>query len=509
MSNTLSRRRFLQSAGGVTFLALSPLGRGLFAATNVNSKLPVFSVLPYLQPGNNSAFQDGRESLVVQWQTIDAGDFHVEYGPSKKYGQTAVISNARRWSGGKGDGELRWNYSTVLGGLNLGQKVFYRVTCNGQKILEGFGTTRRGRGERIQFVSFGDNSFGDLSDHMIAYWAYKQNPDFVMNTGDNVYESGLDDEYARHFFPTYNSDTAGEQTGAPLLRSVPFYSVIANHDVHGRTADKLPAADFDKNPDSLGYYTALSLPLNGLDSPYPTPVVANTDTGKEMLAIAQKAAGARWQRQANYSFDAGDCHFLCMDSNLYIDPTDTTIQAWVERDLSATDARWKFVVYHHPAFNVGEEHYEEQHMRALHPLWEKHGVDFVLNGHEHNYQRTAPLRFVPTDLSKAKALGVNDRSVPGTFRVDNRFDGQKQTHADGVIHITTGAGGKHLYEDTVEWNTNPAKWRHPEDGNVEYVRRFVSDVHSLTTFDVDGKRLTMRQINQYGEEIDRIVVEKA
>jgi len=509
MSNTLSRRRFLQSAGGVTFLALSPLGRGLFAATNVNSKLPVFSVLPYLQPGNNSVFQDGRESLAVQWQTIDPGEFQVQYGPSKSYGRTAVISSARRYSGTNGEGELRYNYSTILGGLNLGQKVFYRVTCNGQLILEGFGTTRRGRGQKIRFVSFGDNSFGDLSDHMIAFQAYKQNPDFVMNTGDNVYESGLDDEYARHFFPTYNSGTAGEQTGAPLLRSVPFYSVIANHDVHDKTSEKHPAANFDKNPDALGYYTALSLPLNGFDSPYPTPTVATTDKGKQVLAIAQKAAGARWQRQANYSFDAGDVHFLCMDSNLYIDPTDATIQTWIDRDLSATDAKWKFVVYHHPAFNVGEEHYDNQHMRVLHPLWEKHGVDFVLNGHEHNYQRTAPLRFLPTDLSGAKKVGAEDRLVPGTFRVDNAFDGQKQTRANGVIHITTGAGGKHLYEDTVEWNTNPAKWRHPEDNNVDYVRRFVSDVHSLTLFDVDGKRLTMRQINQYGDQVDQIIVEKA
>jgi len=509
MSNTLSRRRFLQSAGGVTFLALSPLGRGLFAATAINKKLPVFTVLPYLQPGNNSRLQNGRESLVVQWQTIDPGEFQVQYGPGKAYGKTAAISVVRRWSGTNGDGELRWNYSTTLDGLNLGQKVFYSVKCDGVPIVEGFGTTRRGRGERIRFVSFGDNSFGDLSDHMIAYQAYKQNPDFVMNTGDNVYESGLDDEYARHFFPVYNADDAGPRTGAPLLRSVPFYSVIANHDCHAKNSEKLPAADFDRDPDSLGYYTALSLPLNGLDSPYPTPIVAKTDEGKEMLALTQKAAGARWQRQANYSFDAGDAHFLCLDSNLYVDPTDASIQAWIDRDLSGTDAHWKFVVYHHPAFNVGEEHYNNQHMRVLQPLWEKHGVDFVLNGHEHNYQRTAPMRFAPTDLSGAKKIGSKDRLVPGTFQIDNHFDGLKQRRANGVMHITTGAGGKHLYEDDVEWNTNPAKWRHPEDGNVEYVRRFVSDVHSLTAFDVDGKRLTMTQINQYGDQIDQIVVEKA
>ncbi len=516
MSNSISRRRFLQSAGGVTFLALTPLGSGLFAAgrkfqpkSNPNSRLPIFSVLPYLQPGDNPTLRDGQESLVVAWQTLDAGDFQVVYGANKSYGQMAPVSVVRRWSGSAGDGELRFNYSTSLQGLKLGQKVFYRVSCNGQTILEGYGTTRRGRGQKIRFVAFGDNSFGDLSDHMIAYQAYKQNPDFVMNTGDNVYEDGLDDEYARYFFPVYNADEAAPRIGAPLLRSVPFYSVIANHDCHGKDAKKHPVADFDKNPDSLAYYTSLHLPLNGFDPTFPTPTLANTDNGKEMLAVAQKAAGARWMRQANYSYDAGDVHFLCIDSNLYIDPTDPALQAWIEKDLAATDARWKFVVYHHPAFNVGDDHYANQHMRALHPLWEKHGVDFVLNGHEHNYQRAQPLRFTPTDLAGAKNVGSKDRLVPGTFAVDRAFDGAKNTRANGVIHIVTGAGGKHLYDNEVEWNTNPAKLRHPEDGNVDYVARFVSDVHSLTVFDVEGKRLTLRQINQFGDEIDRITVEKA
>ena len=34
-------------------------------------------------------------------------------------------------------------------------------------------------------------------------------------------------------------------------------------------------------------------------------------------------------------------------------------------------------------------------MRILAPLFEAHGVDIVLSGHEHNYQRARPLKFVP------------------------------------------------------------------------------------------------------------------
>ena len=91
---------------------------------------------------------------------------------------------------------------------------------------------------------------------------------------------------------------------------------------------------------------------------------------------------------ANNSFDYGYGHFLCLDSNVYLDPTDASFQRWIADDLAGTDAAWKFVVYHHPAFNVGLEHYAEQHMRVLSPTFEQHGVSLVLSGHEHNFQHS-------------------------------------------------------------------------------------------------------------------------
>ena len=165
------------------------------------------------------------------------------------------------------------------------------------------------------------------------------------------------------------------------------------------------------------------------------------------------------------------------------------------------------MTYHHPAFNVGQEHYREQQMRTLMPLWEKYGVDFVLNGHEHTYQRTMPLRFEPTDLTNAKMVNSKSRLVPGNWKIDRQFDGATNARPDGVIHLTTGAGGKHLYDPG--YTRDPAKWVHPEDGNVEYVANFVSDRHSLTVFEIDGATLTMQQIDEWGQIIETIRVKKA
>ena len=164
-------------------------------------------------------------------------------------------------------------------------------------------------------------------------------------------------------------------------------------------------------------------------------------------------------------------------------------------------------MYHHPAFNVGDEHYREQHMRVLSPLFEAHGVDVCLHGHEHVYQRTVPMRFAPKDTTKAGPSHGSNRLIPGTFTLDTAFDGKTKTKPDGIIYITTGAGGKELYDPG--FDDAPEKWVHPEDNNVAYVARFLSSVHSFTVLDLDGPTLTLTQIDETGKERDRIQVTKA
>ena len=64
----------------------------------------------------------------------------------------------------------RWNYAVTIGGLKSGAKRYtYQVTMNGQRLAEGYFTTRKQRGQPTRFVCFGDNSYGGSSDKMIAY----------------------------------------------------------------------------------------------------------------------------------------------------------------------------------------------------------------------------------------------------------------------------------------------------------------------------------------------------
>jgi hypothetical protein len=293
--------------------------------------------------------------------------------------------------------------------------------------------------------------------------------------------------------------------GAPLLRSVPYYSVLGNHDFLFQDPETHHAvADFDVDPGVLGYYTNMYLPENGLEAP---PQASPYRGDAQRVQAFRECSGSRYPRMANYSFDYGPVHFLCLDSNLYVDPTNAELQKWIEADLKNTDAHWKVVNYHHPAFNVGKGHYREQHMRALAPLFEAQGVDLVLSGHEHIYQRNRPLRFALENLEKASKVPSGDRRIPGKFTVDREFDGITKTRPDGVIYVTTGAGGQNLYDP--DMNENPASWVHPDDNNVEYVARLISDRHSFTVIEVDGKEMTMTQVDEFGKDIEAVRVSKA
>ena len=164
----------------------------------------------------------------------------------------------------------------------------------------------------------------------------------------------------------------------------------------------------------------------------------------------------------NFSFDYGNAHWTVLDSNPYVDWTDRELKEWVASDLAAAKgATWRFVGFHHPGFNSAKEHFEQQHMRLLAPVFEAGKVDVVFNGHVHNYQRSYPLRFVPDKQGTLLVGGrdgktVRGRVVNGRWTLDKSFDGRTDTTPDGVIYVVTGAGGQHLY--------NPEQQDDPDSG---------------------------------------------
>jgi len=64
--------------------------------------------------------------------------------------------------------------------------------------------------------------------------------------------------------------------------------------------------------------------------------------------------------------------------------------AWLERQLSESTATWKIALFHHPPYSCGEHAGNTGVVRSWVPLFERHGVQLVLSGHDHDYQRFQP-----------------------------------------------------------------------------------------------------------------------
>lgn len=321
-------------------------------------------------------------------------------------------------------------------------------------------------------------------------------PDFTVVPGDIVYENGLISEYNKKFWPVYNADKA-DTSGAPLMRSIPFIAAVGNHDADIR--------DLDKNPDALAYYMFWDQPLNGpsgKEGGSLVPVLKGNETNKNAFLTA---AGETYPRMSNFSFDYGNAHWTVLDADTYVDWTDKELTSWVAKDLEASkQATWHFVMFHHPGFSSSREHYEQQQMRLLSPIFEAGNVDVVFSGHVHNYQRSFPLRFTP-DRKGTLLVGGKDnkvargRVVTGRWILDKTFDGKSNTTANGIIYIVTGAGGQDLYNP--EQEKDPDSWQ-------KFTDKFISTVHSLTIADVDGKTLTIRQVSADGKELDTFKLTK-
>ena len=125
----------------------------------------------------------------------------------------------------------------------------------------------------------------------------------------------------------------------------------------------------------------------------------------EDRVVVHRSKDAVW-----YSFEVGGWHFVSVDSN---HPNDAEQLAWLAANLQSSQARCSAVFWHHPRFSSGQH----GSSTSMAPLWEtavNGGADIVLTGHDHNYERFAPL------------TASGDRA------------------ADGVVEFVIGTGGKSL-----------------------------------------------------------------
>jgi 3',5'-cyclic AMP phosphodiesterase CpdA len=139
-----------------------------------------------------------------------------------------------------------------------------------------------------------------------------------------------------------------------------------------------------------------------------------------------------------YSFDYQNIHFLVMGTEV---PYDTASEQYdfANKDLSKAASNpntdWVIVALHKPLYSspsniVGG--YEIPLSVTYHPLFDKYGVDLVIQGHVHGYERSDPIKYNPESYTKPLISETNNTN--------------NYVNPEGTIFVTVGTAGAMLHE---------------------------------------------------------------
>ena len=189
----------------------------------------------------------------------------------------------------------------------------------------------------LRFISVADTGTGDRGQYSVAKAMaryHRQNPfDLAILAGDNIYNDGEIEKINAVFERPYQ----------PLLQQgVKFHACLGNHDI--RTAN-----------------------------------------GNPQVSYANFNMKGRF-----YTFSREQVQFFVLDTNHNADWK--TQLPWLEQELSRSDAKWKVVFGHHPIYSSGSYGTNQAFIKSLTPLFQKHGVQLYINGHDHNYERTRSIK---------------------------------------------------------------------------------------------------------------------
>ncbi|WP_169746204.1 purple acid phosphatase family protein [Kosmotoga pacifica] len=226
----------------------------------------------------------------------------------------------------------------------------YRIECDATKayIQAGSFSIPLNPGNNFSFVVYGDSRSNPRMHAKVAEAISKKKPLFVMHTGDIVYSDERLDDWADFFQATV------------ALGNALFFPVIGNHE---RTAEN--------------YKRFFSLPGN----------------------------------ESYYSFKVGELLFIALNTNERFDSYSKQYK-WLKSLLSTEKAEFTVVILHHPPFSYGPHGDSYYVKNFLVPLFEQYGIDLVISGHDHNYQRIVcnNLTYIVTGGGGASIYKIKDPS---------------------------------------------------------------------------------------------------
>ena len=302
---------------------------------------------PYLQMMSSNA-------VTIRWQSVKQFKGVVNFGiKPNQLNKTQYEDNAGE------EHEIR------LTGLKPATKYFYSVGDGKNQKIKGtdfwFKTSPNINPDSDKSTRFwvtGDQGYPNIIQDQVrdAMFSWvKQNPrssnenpivDLWLTTGDNAYRSGTNDQFQAGFFEPYKS----------ILRNIPVWPIYGNHDARRWV-----------------FFDIFTFPTKA------------------------QSGGVASGTEHYYSFDYANIHFVMLDSQESSHETNGEMLTWLKKDLQATKQKWLIAFLHHPPYTKGSHDSDSKWdsngrlitaRENIIPILEKAGVDLVLAGHSHMYERS-------------------------------------------------------------------------------------------------------------------------
>jgi hypothetical protein len=349
--------------------------------------------------------QNNQNSIVVRWRSSQAVAGRVMYGTSP----TSLTSVAN-------EAASATDHVVRLTGLAPYTRYYYSIgsaydTLAGGNTNYTFRTSPvPGTATDTRIWVVGDCGRGtqfqmDVRDAYYS-WTGSRTPDMCLMLGDNAYNSGLDTEYTTGFYNIYPT----------MFRKMPLWSCLGNHDANNGVTT--PTTNFP-------YFDMFTFPTAG------------------------ECGGVASGTEHYFSWDYGNIHFISLDSQTTLANSSPTAPqtVWLQQDLASTTKTWIIAFFHHPPYSKGSHDSDTEAqmvtMRQIYnPIMEAGGVDLVLVGHSHAYERSMLVDGhygVSTTLTNAMKKNAGSGRTTGAGAYLKPLTGPRDHF--GTVYTVTGSAG--------------------------------------------------------------------
>lgn len=413
---------------------------------------------PYLQMVNGTG-------VTVRWRTDVPTNSTIRLGTA--HGTYPLESS---------DAIQTTEHEIRINGLQPGTRYYYSFGSSSQTLQSGtdnFVWTQApaASAQKTRVAVFGDCGRNDNNYQSQTLQAYRNyvgnNPaELLLLLGDNAYTNGTDAEYQTQFFNAYQGS---------ILKNHALFPAPGNHDYYSSAQNLRTGA----------YYQNFTMPTQG------------------------ECGGQASQTEAWYSYNWGNIHFISLDSygrennnttRLY-DTLGAQVN-WLKTDLAANAAKWTVVYWHHPPYTMGSHNSDTEselvNMRQnFIRILERYGVDLILCGHSHDYERSYLLKDyysneasfnLATHAISASSGKYNSSANSCTYTLpEGRIN-------HGAVYVVSGSSGASggvqagYPHNALPWSIN--------DGGMFY-------------FEVEDNRLDAKFIRRTGEIWDQFTIMKA